>query len=480
MRAVVVCRFGPFELDPASGQLFQGEQRVHLSAPQSAILTYLVCHPGVLISKETLINIGWGGAAVSDDNLKQVILRLRRILGDGHSTTTYIETVGHQGYRFAAPVQQAPREIAGPLDAQLAPFRALMQGQVAIDSLDLDQIRLTQREQEDILRAEPGYAAAHTRLAMACGLAFDATTLDATQDMASLERGIHHAHKGCELDPASGEAWSTLAFLLYLHGDAEDAAAAACKAMMLEPENGRHALCAGRVTWGGERLRFAARALTMGAGTALPRWLRTTVFTARRMFPEAFEEVRLGCAAQDAQIRGVGFPAVGLHLQHGMLLAADGKLDEGVAALQRELAWANSGQVYARESAANTHYTLGAIYARQQKRTEAARAFTDALIIAPGHIPAAAALRGEVPTLTARGASHGGDSLHEVDVACGHAIVLVRGNRHADAARVVYDSLVHAKPGCAGWLLPVEPMINPLARMDVWAEVLALIRLRAR
>jgi DNA-binding winged helix-turn-helix (wHTH) protein len=366
MHAAVVCRFGPFELDPASGQLFREGKRAHLSGPQSAILTYLICHAGMLVSKNTLIHVGWAGASVGDDNLKQVIMRLRRLLADGQSDGTYIETIGHQGYRFVAVVQQIVRQVAGPLDAQLAPFRAFMQGQIAIDSLELDQIQLAQRTYEDVLRAEPELAAAHTRLAMACGLAFDATTLDATQDVASLERGIQHAHKGCELDPTSGEAWSTLAFVLYLHGDARDAAAAACKATMLEPEDGRHALSTARVSWGGDRLRAAARALTMGAGTALPHWLRGTVLIARGTFPAAFEEVRLGCAAQDAQIKGVGFPAVGLHLQHALLLGAHGLLDEAVAALQRELTWANSGQVYARECAANTCYTLGAIYWRSR------------------------------------------------------------------------------------------------------------------
>jgi len=43
---VVQC-FGPFELDPASGRLFQGQTRVRLSDPQAAILLRLVAHRGV-------------------------------------------------------------------------------------------------------------------------------------------------------------------------------------------------------------------------------------------------------------------------------------------------------------------------------------------------------------------------------------------------------------------------------------------------
>ena len=65
MRGVLIHRFGPFELDPASRALFREQQRVRLSSPQSAILTYLVTHPGVVISKETLIDAGWEGVAVT-------------------------------------------------------------------------------------------------------------------------------------------------------------------------------------------------------------------------------------------------------------------------------------------------------------------------------------------------------------------------------------------------------------------------------
>jgi DNA-binding winged helix-turn-helix (wHTH) protein len=51
----IVHRFGPFELEPSSRHLFREQKRVPLSLPQSAILTHLVSHVGVVVSKETLI-----------------------------------------------------------------------------------------------------------------------------------------------------------------------------------------------------------------------------------------------------------------------------------------------------------------------------------------------------------------------------------------------------------------------------------------
>ena len=134
----------------------------------------------------------------------------------------------------------------------------------------------------------------------------------------------------------------------------------------------------------------------------------------------------------------------------------------------RELASADSGQLYARECAANAWYALGAIRLRQQKRTEADAAFARTLTIAPHHVSAMAALRGTVPA-SARG----------FDASIGQAIVLARGNRHADAARVFREGLAHTPPGAAGWLLPVEPVLNPRARGELWAEALKAIRARA-
>jgi hypothetical protein len=85
-------------------------------------------------------------------------------------------------------------------------------------------------------------------------------------------------------------------------------------------------------------------------------------------------------------------------------------------------------------------------------------------------VSAVAAVRGEVPT----------SGLHSpVDVALARAIVLARANRHADAARVFTEALATFAGPAAGWLLPVEPFLHPSAHRDLWAEALALVRVRA-
>ena len=465
----VVFRFGRFELDPLSRQLRHGKEPVRLSTPQFKILHRLLLHANAVVAKDTLIDEAWGGAAITENSLEKAISDLRKVLEEGRSNGIGIDTVPHHGYRLTASVQQVRRDGAdAPYEVQLAPYLNFIRGESAIDTLDRREIHRAQCAFEAVLRDAPDYTLAKVGMAMASGLAFEASLPDPERDTASLERGLQYARDACAQPPVSGEAWSTLSYLRYLNGELDEAAAAAYKAGELEPREFRHALREAYVTWGERRLRAAGRLLTLYPGLAAGYWFRATVFVARSAFDPAFDELRCGCAAQDAQTKGVGFPAVGLHLLHGQLLAAQGRLDEAVAALKRELLWADSGQLYARACAANTWYTLGALSRRQRKHQEAEAAFARALTIAPLHPSATAALRSEVPT-----------SASPMEAAVGRAIILVHHERHVDAARVYREAVARAPRGSAGSLLPVEPTLNPHARPEVWADVLASIRARA-
>jgi len=54
-----------------------------------------------------------------------------------------------------------------------------------------------------------------------------------------LTLAAQHARQAAVLDRTSAEAWSVLAFALHLNGEREDAAAAAWKAVALEPTEWR-------------------------------------------------------------------------------------------------------------------------------------------------------------------------------------------------------------------------------------------------
>ena len=91
----------------------------------------------------------------------------------------------------------------------------------------------------------------------------------------------------------------------------------------------------------------------------------------------------------------------------------------------------------------------------------------------PGHLFATAALGTDSPDpFRPQGPS-------TIDLAVAQAIGFARAGRHPDAARVCTSALSQAPPGVAGWLLPAEPMLNPTAHPDIWAETLVILRDRA-
>ena len=72
-----------------------------------------------------------------------------------------------------------------------------------------------------------------------------------------------------------------------------------------------------------------------------------------------------------------------------------------------------------------------------------------------------------------------GVSAPSFEAAVGQAAVLVMAGDPEDAMRLVEQALTVAPPGNAGWLLPVEPLLNVAASARHWAPALARLRTRA-
>lgn len=107
-------RFGPFELDPRSGELFRDLSRVRLQEQPLLALLLLLERPGELVTHDELRARVWpnGTFVVFDHGLHGVIARLRESLGDASDAPTYIETLPRRGYRFVAPVSLVADEAA--------------------------------------------------------------------------------------------------------------------------------------------------------------------------------------------------------------------------------------------------------------------------------------------------------------------------------------------------------------------------------
>jgi DNA-binding winged helix-turn-helix (wHTH) protein len=469
---MLVHRFGEFEFDLTSGRLFRGDVRVPLSEPQSAILVCLITNAGQVVPRDRLVQAGWNTQSVSDDNLKQLISRLRKALGA--QVGTVIETVPSHGYRFTAPIERAERLRQEPALAhlELEPYRAFTKGRADLFTLGLASIRRAIAAFERTLRSDPNYAPAHVGLANAHALIYESSRVDAKWDVQSLLLGIEHARRAIELAPESGDAWSTLSLTLYLHGQIEEGAAAARKAVALEPDDWLHWLRFAFVSWGGDRIRAAGTVLKHYPDLALAYWLIVTVQIARGAFDVALDVLDKGCAAQDRQLTQHGsFPAVGLHLLRGLVLAARGDLEGSAQALTHELSYAE-GQLYARECRSNTWYTLGAVRLRQRRREESEQAFANALQVAPAHVFTLAAL-GRTRAMLSN------DRPRSPESSFADAIGLARSGRHADAAQAWQAAVTRCQVPHAGWILPVEPVINAAAHPDVWADALTTVRTRA-
>src|ERR1051325_2183736 len=96
-------QFGPFRLDPEAGILYRGAEPTMLGQRAVALLRLLLQNAGVPVSKDALVDAGWGGLAVADNNLTVQIAALRRVLADAADAESWIETLPRRGYRYVGP-----------------------------------------------------------------------------------------------------------------------------------------------------------------------------------------------------------------------------------------------------------------------------------------------------------------------------------------------------------------------------------------
>lgn len=473
-------RFGPYELDPAGRRLTRGEARILLQPQQFEVLVQLVAHQGRFVTKDALAETAWAGVAITDNTIQKAISRLRDTLGPQPDGSPYVESAARLGYRFAAIVERvagdaaaAPAFTPEDVHAALEPYRAFIDGRAALETLDRRAIARAQKAFDAVVHAEPGFAAGHIGVAAAKLLAFETTRADEAPDRAALAVAEHHARHACGLAPSSGDAWSTLSVVLHRTGAPREALAAARKAIQLEPEEWRHHLRLAFVAAGAERLRAAERVLKLRPNLAAAHWLAATVFVARGALDVALDHVRAGCAGQDGS--APTFSAVGLHLLHGLILAASLQEDTARAALARELAFDGTPHIYANECVANAHYAIGVLDWRGQQLDAAGEHFALALGKLPGHTLAAIALSKLKPEVNGSTERSGAVGFNE---ALGRAAILSLDSRHDEAARVCEDAIRAGDAGAHEWVLPVEPLVNAAAHPQVWAPALALLRAR--
>lgn len=113
-------RFGPFELDIYSGELFKHGLKLKLQGHPVQILAMLLERPGELITREEIQQKLWPTENETfvdfEHGLNTAVRKLRQALGDEAETPQYIETLPRRGYRFVGSLaaEAAPEASAEP------------------------------------------------------------------------------------------------------------------------------------------------------------------------------------------------------------------------------------------------------------------------------------------------------------------------------------------------------------------------------
>jgi len=484
--------FGPFQIDPRTWTLTREGLPVDLSPRLVEILGYLAARSGDIVTKDELLERFWPGLNITDNSLTRAVADIRKALGDQADAPTYVQTLARRGYRFVAAAAGATGAAGAAGAADEDPFQAWVKGRLALDSLDLKRLTVAIAAFERAVVELPAYAPAHAGLANAYLLQFEKTRSGSVPDRELLTRAMAAARRACVVDPTMGEGWATLGYLLSAAGKTEEAQAAARRAGALEPDNWRHQYRLAYSTWGEERLRAVDRTLKLMPGFAPVRMLSAMVFIARGALDRAESEATLGADSQRQHRNdGTPLPAIGFHWLQGLVLAARGEKAAALACFDEETATATTGHIYAREFAQNALVAAGFIHLSLNEVASAASAFNQALAEARGHPRATVGLY----AVAMRGADEA--AREAAKTATDRAIAeLIHGERHGEAALVsagalivrgqtdealaLLDRMVSDTPaGPAGWIIPVDPMLEAVRALPSQAGLLAKLAARA-
>jgi DNA-binding winged helix-turn-helix (wHTH) protein len=102
-------RFGNFQLDVTSGQLYQDGRVVRIKPQPLKLLHLLASRPGELLTREEIRQVLWGSETyvAFDQGVNTAIRQIREALNDSAERPVFVETVPKRGYRFIAPADHA-------------------------------------------------------------------------------------------------------------------------------------------------------------------------------------------------------------------------------------------------------------------------------------------------------------------------------------------------------------------------------------
>jgi len=117
-------RFGPFEFEPKSGQLWSEGSTLRLADQPLALLNALLERPGEMVRREDLRRRLWPDGTFVDfeHGLNSAVSRLREALNDSATAPRFVETIPRRGYRLLVPVESDGRLVVDEVaPAELLP-----------------------------------------------------------------------------------------------------------------------------------------------------------------------------------------------------------------------------------------------------------------------------------------------------------------------------------------------------------------------
>jgi len=109
--------FDGFELDPGKRSLLADGRPIPMGARAFDLLVALIERSDRIVSANELFEIVWPGLVVEENNLRQQIAALRKVIGAGA-----LATVAGRGYRFTSPLTTpTPAEGGSGTDGEPAP-----------------------------------------------------------------------------------------------------------------------------------------------------------------------------------------------------------------------------------------------------------------------------------------------------------------------------------------------------------------------
>src|SRR5262245_2821650 len=97
---------GSLTIDPSAHSVMVAGRRIELSALEFKLLHYLGSHPGMVFSRDQLLDRVWGDdRSVTPRSVDVYVRRVREKIEPQPQVPTYIQTVHGVGYRFATELE---------------------------------------------------------------------------------------------------------------------------------------------------------------------------------------------------------------------------------------------------------------------------------------------------------------------------------------------------------------------------------------